>query len=489
MGSGISDRLKTLEEFAEQVQKGAYIVPTALGPNKLSKASIKAKSITGSMIDVSNLQAVQTKTGSLTVDGALTVGTGGSLQSGKTAYSDITNAGYWIGLDSGIAKIRIGNVSHSAGLTWDGTSLAIKGTVTATSGTIGGWIIGTTDLTSDSGATGIASSGSTRLWVGNSTPTSAPFRVTSSGQMISTSGLIGPWTIDLLGIRGGTGATERGIDVGLTTFYSGGSPASAPFRVTSSGQLVASNANITGAITANSGVINNLSLAGPIVTGANIGAAIYSAGKTTYSSPTAGYWIGYDVDSQYKMNIGNTTKYLKWNGTTLTVSGRFEFGTGDYMENDLIHFEMSTGTGTTIEYKNNYPTNPYYSQMVGVVNATNTSNYLESRGPLTAGFTRTSSAYTFVTTTESGFVTSANHSGKTASFDINTTLGMSVRLSDLAGLSTFIVLDSVNAIKFGVTSNGQLIKNGTLDGTALGAYQGRWPVLVNGTVRYIGIYA
>lgn len=42
--------------------------------------------------------------------------------------------------------------------------------------------------------------------------------------------------------------------------------------------------------------------------------------KDSYASETAGIWLGYDVD-KYKLNIGDATKYLKWDGGALSVKG------------------------------------------------------------------------------------------------------------------------------------------------------------------------
>lgn len=91
----LQKRIDELEKFMGEVMAGLYTQPTALGPNKLSKSAIKAKSITGSMIDVTNLSSVNTNTGALTVSGPLTISTSGALRSGKTAYSDTSNAGFW----------------------------------------------------------------------------------------------------------------------------------------------------------------------------------------------------------------------------------------------------------------------------------------------------------------------------------------------------------------------------------------------------------
>lgn len=69
-------------------------------------------------------------------------------------------------------------------------------------------------------------------------------------------------------------------------------------------------------------------IVGSNITGTNISGSslqinatgkIYSAGKTTYASTTAGFFLGKD-GTPYKLNIGSSTKYLKWDGTDLKIS-------------------------------------------------------------------------------------------------------------------------------------------------------------------------
>lgn len=45
-----------------------------------------------------------------------------------------------------------------------------------------------------------------------------------------------------------------------------------------------------------------------------------SLGKTSYSSTTAGFWMG-DDGGTYKINFGNSTNYLHWTGSALNVAG------------------------------------------------------------------------------------------------------------------------------------------------------------------------
>jgi len=68
------------------------------------------------------------------------------------------------------------------------------GTITADSGTIGGWVISVDSLKDAAGTVGMSSAvtggDDIRFFAGNATPSSAPFRVTEAGSLTSTSALI-----------------------------------------------------------------------------------------------------------------------------------------------------------------------------------------------------------------------------------------------------------------------------------------------------------
>lgn len=428
--ASIQKQINDLKQDINDIIAGYYTQPTSLGPNTLSKNSVKARSIRSGNIDVSNLEAVQTKTGNLTVDGNLTIGTGGSLRSGKTSYSDVSNAGFWIGIDSAIPKIRVGNIGHTSGWTWDGTTLAISGTVTATSGTIGGWTIGSTDLTADGGATGIASSGSYRIWTGDANPANAEFSVTSAGALKSTSGTIGGWTIN--GISGfylGSGASQRGIDTGSTTFYAGSStPSLAPFNVSSSGVLNATGATITGNITAsslsisgtasfaggtmllpnggsitasnvdlNQGTIGNMTVDGTLTVNNDIIVSTsgkIQSGKTTYGSGT-GWLLEYNSGIP-RIDIGGTTRYLRWDGSNLNIKGNVTFVTSGSFGDTLL-LEDTAGNDLLSIY------------------------------------------------------------GSTSGVSLQSIDDLDVILGDSAGADTFGVFSSIGALKFAVASNGAIL--------------------------------
>ena len=47
---------------------------------------------------------------------------------------------------------------------------------------------------------------------------------------------------------------------------------------------------------------------------------IRTSGKDNYADTTAGFFLGYDGGA-YKLNIGDNVKYIKWDGAALTVKG------------------------------------------------------------------------------------------------------------------------------------------------------------------------
>lgn len=208
-------------------------------------------------------------TGAFSVLAGLTIGSGGSLSSGQTNYD--TGTGFWLDYNSGTPRFSLGNSAGNK-LTWNGTSLAITGSLTATTGAIGGWTINSTSITDAAGVVGLSSAvtggDDIRFWAGNVTPASAAFRVTEAGALTATSatisgaitattGAIGGWTINSTSIYTGTedhsGYTANAGDM---TLYSNGSDASIhanKFYIDSSGVLNCTAAVISGAITTTSG--------------------------------------------------------------------------------------------------------------------------------------------------------------------------------------------------------------------------------------------
>jgi len=205
-------------------------------------------------------------TGGFSVLAGLTVGSGGSFSSGQTNYD--TGTGFWLDYNSGTPRFSLGNSAGNK-LTWDGTTMTITGSLSATTGSIGGWTINSTSITDVAAVVGLSSAvtggDDIRFWAGNVTPASAAFRVTEAGALTATSatitgaitatsGTIGSFTIGTYLYTGSKTAyndANAGVHIGGDGIGIGNNV----FTVSSAGALVATSATITGAITATSGAI------------------------------------------------------------------------------------------------------------------------------------------------------------------------------------------------------------------------------------------
>lgn len=181
--------------------------------------------------------------------------------------------GIYIGSDSGVYKMSLKGGSNS--LTWDGSTLGITGTITSTSGTIGGFTLG-----------------GSQLYTG----TKSSFASTASGVYIGTDGIA-------LG-------------------------SSSPFKVTSAGALTATSANITGVITATSGTFTGtINASGGTFTGyvdaggVRLGVDVNGTNDGIYIN-ASNYWY----NNGYWAVGDGSTKGLVWNGSSLTIGGDVNIG-------------------------------------------------------------------------------------------------------------------------------------------------------------------
>lgn len=205
---------------------------------------------------------------------------------GKKLFTD-TTAGFLMGVDSdNIYKWIVGNSTSS--VDWAVTTpatLTVKGTLNATSGTIGGWTIGASTLTG--GDTTLDSTGVISLGTANN--------------IIKLSS----------------------VDATYRIWVGNAAAASAPFSVTKAGVVVASNITATGTIYATAGFIGSATALVYESQGINTGTDGHiRGGQTDYDTGT-GYFLGY-AGGAYKFSIGvggSTTNNLTWDGANLTVNG------------------------------------------------------------------------------------------------------------------------------------------------------------------------
>ena len=102
-------------------QIGANAITTdQLNANAVTAAKIQANTITAGKLNVGTLSAISADIGTVT---------GGIFRGGQTAYD--TGTGFWLGFDGATPKFSIGDSGNNS-MTWDGSTLTIKGSLAHT---------------------------------------------------------------------------------------------------------------------------------------------------------------------------------------------------------------------------------------------------------------------------------------------------------------------------------------------------------------------
>ena len=181
---------------------------------------------------------------------------------------------------------------------------------------------------------------------------------TITGAITATTGSIGGWVVtanyikDIAGVVGLSSVVTAGDDI---RFWAGhATPSSAPFQVTEAGVLTASSATITGAINATSGKIgsatNYWNITSNGITAVAGGANVYiNYGKTGFDNTQSGFILGYDyAASLAKFFVGNSTNYFNWDGSNISIAGNITMGTTNYVKGGQTAFK--TGDGVFLGY-------------------------------------------------------------------------------------------------------------------------------------------
>jgi hypothetical protein len=484
-------RLASLEQMVDDIAAGLYRIP--IGPGAINNRALKPKSVTAGTISVSDLESVNAKTGNLTANGTITVNSTGSIAIGKTSYADDSTGGMWVGYSGGTYKLNLGNSTYS--VKWDGSALNITGNITATTGTIGGWDIGDTDLTSDAGATGMASSGGYRIWVGDATPANAEFRVSSAGALTATSATI---TGDITATSGtlGTLSITGTLNMASGSIFKSGMTAHGTgsgwwFENNAGTPIMAIGSNSSSGFSFNG---TNMYLFGQAVIGTievSINGNIRS-GASSYASGTG--WILEYNGGTPRFRVGTATSgtnYLAFDGTNIEMRGKLKFGSGgnSYLDGTIQHFEL-TGSNTAVIEMKAGAANPAI-QIEGFANSTDAQSTYSATAT-NAGTLRAGSVFVNATAADNttNVTVRASKAGVTQSEFVAEGDGYAyVGLGDSAGAKNFEVRDSNEAMVLGVNSDGDIIRPIANDSTALGAYYGRVPIYINGSLKYLGVYS
>jgi len=248
----------------------------------------------------------------------------------------------------------------------------VRGNISATTGTVGGFTIGSTDLIAGDGATRVSLSTDDGISLGNNTFASAPFRVTRAGALSATgatitgaitatsltlSGITIPKTDLATGVQTSLGDADSalqdadtGVNLGLNDGSVGGitinsasltSGSHTTYASTEQGFFLGSdgsmsfadgtnqtltidtsgNLSVIGAITATSGTF-----AGSV--SVNSSGKMYGGTMSSFNSGS-GFFLGYDTDA-YKLSVGDASgEVLTWDGSKLNVEANtVSFSTG-----------------------------------------------------------------------------------------------------------------------------------------------------------------
>jgi len=320
--------------------------------------------------------------------GTAVVNYGPSGCGGTLLTSSLTNSPYisifthagapWTTITEHARLGYLGGISGASGWgLWTDNGF-FEGQITSACGTIGNWAIGADTLTGgdvklDASGSIFVGSGNDSvtldatqatwfLFAGNTTPTSAPFRVSKAGALVATSasiegsvsateGAIGGWTIGTATLVGGdvtlassgslglgTGDNFAGVSAVDATYrlWVGASAAgSATFSVTKAGALLATGASITGSINATGGQIG----------GWSIGSASLTGGDAKLHS--SGYLLLGTGDNVIRLDATDAT-YRLWIGASAAGSANLRITKGGiiYAKGGSFDGTLSASVGT-----------------------------------------------------------------------------------------------------------------------------------------------
>lgn len=306
--------------------------------------------------------------------------------------------------DSKNDAIRIGNGNFV--VAYDGTLTAknanIEGVLTAGTGSkIGGWTIQATKLENGSGSSYVALNTDVNIneaiWAGNVTSTKAPFRVTRTGALTATNatitgtinadkGYIGGtsgWTIDTNKIYSVKNSKYVALsNQGNYAFYAGstdtndsgtsGNPAKAPFSITFDGALKATNATISGTITAGSGSkIGGWNLTDTrLYSGSGTSQVVLDSGT---SGVNEAIWAGHTTSTSAPFRVTRTGALTATNATitgTINATKGYIGGTSGGWKIETNKISSAIDTSYYIEVDREYFTNTELS--AGKVTTTET---------------------------------------------------------------------------------------------------------------------
>lgn len=338
-GKPAAGAFKVLDMYRDTQTGISYIATSDTGAG--TWVQVNAGNINGASLEVDaatgTAEIKANKTLALTTNGKLSIAGGQGVEIGSGSNLTIASGGKFIITSTNFNIDSSGNVQ-------------VQGVINATSGTIGNWTLTGSRLYSTSNQSGTdkylvlnsASNATNALWIGNDSYQSVsgehvpPFRVTYNGtlyatdahitgEITATSGQIGSWVLNDNYLE--SSDHTLGFDARSTVTNAiwvggdGSTRATAPFRVTRAGVLTATDANITGAITATSlSLGSNVSIPYTKISGSPDLTIYISKDGTIGSTPAAGS-TGFTVSSAGLLQASNAIIYGTLYSSAGTIGG------------------------------------------------------------------------------------------------------------------------------------------------------------------------
>lgn len=265
---------------------------------------------------------------------------GAKLYMGTGTYGN-ANTPFYVDTAAG------GRLSLGSKFTWDGSTLTLTGTITATAGAIGGWVIGPTYIRDASGLVGMSSAvtggDDIRFWAGNATMGSATFRVTEAGVLTATSGTVGGWTLSATTLSSASNVvidSAGTIALGTSNDILYMSAADATYRIWA-GNVTAGSASFSvtkaGALFSTSGTIGGFTI-GPtsLTAGTGLDKLYLSSGGIMLGDP-AGVAV-----SLYADVGGGIVGFALFNSSDTRVAD-FSYDNSGALDSCSLHLNDSTG--------------------------------------------------------------------------------------------------------------------------------------------------
>lgn len=450
------------------------------------------RTVTADKMNVNELSAIVANLGTITA-GNITLDSAGFIRTGLTGYN--TGTGMWVGYNTGYYKFFLGDAAGGR-ILWDGVNLTISGGYTGT--------IGWSSITGSGKPADNATVGAT--WGTNvysrpleltdgriTTALSAAGLVVSGvkpGIVVSTGGVAGLYLgSDFLGYYNGSNWMTYMDNSGR--FYLGGTSGALRWDGT--------NLTITGGYTGTVGwtsvsskpveltdgrITTALSAAGLVVSGVKPGIVVSTGGVSGLylGSDFLGYFDGTNwktyMDNTGKFYLGGTSGSLRWDGSSLVVSGTIN-ATAGYFGTSSAVVAIGAG-GLTIGASGTITSSNYVANTSGLSISTSTAefNNIVARGTIYAstGYFGTSSSTVAIssgglTVGASGAISTSNYvagvSGVTITTSTSEFNNVTVRGTVYATAGTFS--GSVD-ISSGVTrtlinSSGMYLGDGTTNGS------------------------